>query len=216
MRKIYDETNGTFGLVGEMATKAFFESIGFRVSHLPDGKFSSDLYCESHAEKFFCGSEVRSKDGSWGRDKEVFPYATYNYLERRARSDESLLVCWREDMQRCIIIFGCDVKHFDITTKTNRFAKKEDMREIPIQRCLPITISEKSSSPIAFQNAERIRKVIRDRNIPPRTKLKYLEPSIPYGIDGDEYIKLLDECGQAILSPAKEKLNNELVQQFLF
>ena len=216
MRKIFNETDGAYGQVGEIATKAFFESIGFRVTHLPDGKYGCDIYCESNTEKFFCGTELRTKTGSWSRDREVFPYATYNFMERRAKSDESLLVCWREDMQRGIVIFGCDVKHFDIVEITNRYASKEDMRQIPIQRCLPIAIDEKVSSPVAFQNAERIRKAIRDKNIPPRQKLRYLEPSIPYGIDEHEYRRLLDECGQAIIAPTTVTAKPRQEQFFLF
>lgn len=199
MRKKYDEAHGAYGRCGEAATKAFFERMGFHVTHLPDGKFGADIYCESNSERFYCGTELRTGRGSWSIRGDRFPYPTYNFLERRAKSDESLLVCWREDMKRGIIVFGCDVRHFPVIRMTNRFAANEDMRQIPIERCLPISMEDVSTSPIAVQNARRVRLAVVDRDMTPDRKLRHLEPSVPYGISSTEYSDLLHKCGKDLI-----------------
>lgn len=217
MRKAYSDIDGEYGQCGERATITFFESLGFYVSHLPDGKYGSDLFCESEHERFYCGSELRTAS-TWPSSRDSFPYATYNLLARREReSGESLLVVWREDMERGIVVFRKDSVHFPVVYKNNRHAKNEDMREIPIERCLPIRMGDTSRSSISSMNYKRVKDAVSNPNLSVKAKSRYLHPTAPYGVTGTEYARLLTECGRSILGCQPATMpKKSFVQNMLF
>lgn len=214
-RKQCTEEHLMYGRHGESATGAYFEQIGFDVIHLPDGKFGADLLCKSRHEEFYCGSELRTSKGSWPKHRDSFPYNTYNFLERRCKSDDSILVCWREDMKKGLIIFGQDVKHFSLVLRNNRYANQEDMRLIPIERCLPVSIETKGDTTIALLNYIRIKRAIESVSVPNYIKRKYLLPVKPYGLTSEQYAKFLEISGKLSLADNR-KPSPQFVQKCLF
>jgi len=217
MRKIYNDMDGEYGKCGERATVAFFEGLGFRVTHLPDGKYGRDLFCESDYERFYCGSELRSPK-TWPKHRDHFPYPTYNCLSRRERdAEESLLIVWRADMQKGIIVFTKDSFHFPVVYKTNCEAKDEDMRELPIERCLPICMSNVAICSIAAMNHNRIKNAMADSALSVQTKLRYLHPTNPYGVTKTEYARFLTDCGKNFVNSQSTVLpKKQFTQNMLF
>lgn len=118
-------------------------------------------------------------------------------------------------MKKGLIIFGQDVKHFPLVLKNNRYANQEDMRLIPIERCLPISIEIKGETTISLLNYIRIKHAMENKSIPSYIKGKYLLPCKPYGLTNEQYVRFLEENGRMSLINQNEA-RPSFVQKTLF
>jgi hypothetical protein len=195
IRKQYDEDSGHFGAAGELAGINLLRKFGFVVSRLPNGKYGQDSECVSERERFFCEFERRSRS-SWNKSSDRFPFPTYNYLERRPKNHNSILVVLREDMEVALIVFGSDASHFPVMHVRNVHSLSEDVRQVPAERCLLVNKTTDTSLTFASLNSRRVREAVMNASLPTKVRMRYLEPCCPYGVTDIEYTELLSAVSE--------------------
>ena len=218
-RKVYDQDSGFYGAAGEMAGIDLMKKFGFSVARLPNGTYGQDTQCMSKYECFYCEFERRSR-ASWSSDKQFFPYPTYNYLERRSKAKDSILVVFREDMKVAMVVFADDALNFPVKTVQNVHCTDEEVRQVPVERCLLIDVENVDyRKTFAMLNCERVRNAIESDSLSPLRKSRFLEPTCPYGMDSSEYLQLLQkttEDSHQKIASHKPKVAKQTYQPMLF
>lgn len=195
--KQYDRENAEWGKIGEAKTAEFMRRLGYSVTVLPLGEYGPDLRAEKNCEILFVGSERRTSAKSWSSAQEKFPYGSYNFFERRLKSAETVLFCWRSDNEKALVIFTEDARHFPKVTHAGIYGE-EVIRQIPVERCLMVDNSTRTDRTIGELNRERIVSALNNPHLSAALKSRYLLPVRPFGIEEEAYEEMLRRISRTI------------------
>lgn len=200
MSKPYDELLGEFGKTAEWAGIEMMRRKGFTCTELPNGIYEQDVLCESDHERFYLEVERRT-GGTWSRG--AFPYPDVNVPVRRKVTSDRIFVTFRSDLERCVVVFCCDLLAAKVEDCPNKYMAKEMFRKVPIQRCLEFDVGDAGPESFARMNARRIREAMGAADA--TTRKLYLAPVCPYGLPGDEWRRWLAECDQQIEQQIRDR-----------
>lgn len=200
MNKPYDALLGEFGKTAEWAGIELMRSKGFECTELPNGIYGQDVLCESDHERFYLEVERRTP-ATWSAGK--FPYPDVNVPVRRKVTHDRIFVTFRSDLERCVVVFCCDVLAAKVEDCPNRYMGSEKFRKVPIQRCLEFDVADAGAESFSQMNSCRVRDAMRCEE--PTKKKLYLAPVCPYGVLGDEWRQWLAECDQDIQRQIAER-----------
>jgi hypothetical protein len=201
MSKPYDPLLGEFGKTAEWAGIELMRSKGFECTELPNGTYGQDVLCESMRERFYLEVERRTK-ATWSSGK--FPYPDVNVPMRRKVTQDRIFVTFRSDLERCVVIFCCDLLAANVEDRPNRLMGAEQFRTVPIERCLEFDVADAGDDSFARMNARRIREAMATHNDSAKRRL-YLAPVCPYGLPGDEWRSWLVECDKELERQIRER-----------
>jgi hypothetical protein len=206
MSKKYDPLLGEFGKTAEWAGIELMRSKGFECTELPNGIYGQDVLCESDHERFYLEVERRTS-GTWSKGS--FPYPDVNVPTRRKITNDRIFVTFRSDLDRCVVLFCCDLLAAKVEDCPNKYMGSEKFRKVPIQRCLEFDLADAGVESFSRMNSRRVREAMRTE-VSAKKKL-YLAPVCPYGVPADEWRQWLSECDKPV-----EKQIHVRDDQFLF
>ncbi|NDF13209.1 MAG: hypothetical protein EB060_10415 [Proteobacteria bacterium] len=188
--KRFNETDAEYGKAAELAAYEMMKTRGFNVVELPHGVYGKDLKCTSKHEEFYVECERRSPK-TWGANCDYFPYPTYNFPKRRLKdgSQDRILIVFRCDLEKCLIVFYQDVEKASARLVSNRCVKDETVFDIPINRCLLLNTSQSSQETFAEMNSKRVERLF--PLLGHQERKRFLEIGKPYGVSDFEYRNML-------------------------
>lgn len=194
MSKPYDPVLGEFGKTAEYAGIQMMRSKGFACTNLPNGKYGPDILCESDHELFYLEVERRTP-ATWSYG--AFPYEDVNVPMRRKVTEDRIFVTFRSDLNRCLVVFFCDLLAANVEDRPNRLMDAEKFRTVPRERCLEFDVQAANEDSFFMMNARRIREAMEKHTDVTKRRL-YLAPVCPYGLPVDEWRSLLVGCDAGI------------------
>lgn len=201
MSKPYDPLLGEFGRTAEWAGIELMRSKRFTCTELPNGIYGQDVLCESDHERFYLEVERRTS-ATWSSGK--FPYPDVNVPMRRKVTHDRIFVTFRSDLERCLVVFCCDLLAANVEDRPNRYMGAEKFRTIPTERCLEFDVASAGQDTFARMNASRIRDAMATHKDASKRRL-YLAPVCPYGLPGDEWRTWLSECDRDVERQIRER-----------
>lgn len=194
MNKPYDPLLGEFGKTAEWAGIELMRSKGFTCTELPNGIYGQDVLCESDHERFYLEVERRT-ESTWKRG--TFPYSDVNVPMRRKVTRDRIFVTFRSDLERCVVVFCCDLLAANVEDRPNRLMGSEKFRTVPIERCLEFDVAAAGQDTFARMNSRRIREALSMHKDSAKRRL-FLAPVCPYGMPSEEWRSWLVECDKHI------------------
>jgi hypothetical protein len=192
--KKYDERDGEYGAEAECFIKEYFKKNSYTVTSHPNGIYKEDLRFETEYEFFYVEVERCGID-RWPAGRQ-FPFSTVNVPMRRQVTSNRIFLTVQGNLQQAIVMFPDDLKVLEACTKNNKHVTGERFRQCPIERCLPLDLTQPVFRSLAAMNAERVRKTVNDMTKTAKLKMRVLrgenrEFSRPYGLELDDWRELI-------------------------